>query len=370
MKTSVKGLHYNALEEGIAPAPYRDMVNVWTFGIGHTAAAGSPNPETMDRGMPYDVEAAVRRAVRLFQQRIQRYEEDVSRAITVPLAQHEFDALVSFHYNTGGILSSDGVARLNRGDKTGAWRIFSQWINGTVDGVKRPIQGLIDRRARERDLFFSGSYMLRPIPVWRVNENNRISYTDPIRSIAHDEFKTLLRSTAAEQPVKPPVWFELLRLIVELIIKIATDTQPIPDQPAGDVVDRTPSGLPVYEKASDFPWNSQRWPNFKPTEFDCKGTGRIALDPIALDKLQALRKEIGKPFYIVSGYRSPQHNRAVGGAQFSKHMDGIAFDVSMEGINERRFIQAAERHGFNGIGTYGGSFVHIDTRANQARWQK
>lgn len=367
-RSSVKGLHYNVLEEGISPAPYLDIVGVWTFGAGHTAAAGSPDPATMDRGMPYDVEAAVRRAVRLFQERIKRYEDEVARAVTIDLAQHEFDALVSFHFNTGGILSSDGVALLNAGDRVGAWGYFSKWINGTVDGVKRPIQGLIDRRQRERDLFFSGNYMLRPIPVWRVNANNKISYTNPIRSISHEEFVTLLGVTETEKPVMPPTWVQVIKLVIELFVKIATDTRPIPDQPAGKIIDRTPNGLPIYQRAADFPWNTQRWPDFKPTEFDCKGTGRIALDPVALDKLQALRKEIGKPFFIVSGYRSPEHNRAVGGAPRSKHMEGIAFDIdTTRGINQETLKKAAERLGFNGIGTYG-NFIHVDTRPNRARW--
>ena len=31
---------------------------------------------------------------------------------------------------------------------------------------------------------------------------------------------------------------------------------------------------------------------------------------------------------VLSAYRSPEHNRAVGGAEASKHMEGIAFDVA------------------------------------------
>ena len=138
-----------------------------------------------------------------------------------------------------------------------------------------------------------------------------------------------------------------------------------PRRIAPDVYGFTPSGLPIYTKASDFPdW---RWPNFKPEEFDCKGTGRIALDPNAMDALQSLREEIGKPFVIVSGYRSPEHNAAVGGAKRSKHMEGIAFDVSMRGHDAEAFRAAAARHGFNGIGSYS-TFTHIDTRSNRARW--
>ena len=34
------------------PGPYLDVKGVWTFGIGHTAAAGAPDPATLPRGMP------------------------------------------------------------------------------------------------------------------------------------------------------------------------------------------------------------------------------------------------------------------------------------------------------------------------------
>ena len=50
MKTSDAGLFALALHEGIVPAPYRDSVGVWTYGIGHTLGAGYPDPEKMLRG--------------------------------------------------------------------------------------------------------------------------------------------------------------------------------------------------------------------------------------------------------------------------------------------------------------------------------
>lgn len=128
----------------------------------------------------------------------------------------------------------------------------------------------------------------------------------------------------------------------------------------------TVNGLPIYDDPNDYP--NWRWPNFKPDEMKCKGTGRLALDPDAMDKLQALREAVGIPFHVVSAYRSPEHNSAVGGATRSKHMEGIAFDISMSNHPDKEeFKKMAEAHGFNGIGTYP-TFVHIDTRPNRARW--
>jgi lysozyme len=369
MQIPTEGLFYIATKEGIVPAPYLDPVNIWTFGIGHTNAAGAPDPSQMERGMPYDVEAAVRRAVRLYQQRIQKYVNEVLDAVTIPLQPHELSALVSFHYNTGGITRSDGTKRLNAGNKTGAWDIYQQWNKGTVNGQKVVLPGLVNRRHSERNLFFSGSYDLKPIPVYRVGSDHKIIYGSIVRSVNFEEFKSLLDVTVPiEKPPKPDLWVELAKLIWQLGVMFFTDTTPIKPKPEGKIVDRTPNGLPVYATAADYPWNTQRWPDFKPEEFDCKGTGRIALDPLTLDKLQQLRTTIGKPFYIVSGYRSPEHNRAVGGAPRSKHMEGIAFDIdTTRGINQERLKAEAERLGFNGIGTYG-NFIHIDTRQQKARW--
>ncbi len=115
-KMSDRGLLALVRHEGIVPGPYRDVKQVWTFGIGHTAAAGDPDPAAMPRGMPADLDTGIREAFGVFRADLARYEAAVLRAVKVPLEPHEFDALVSFHYNTGGIAKaalsrarSDGI---------------------------------------------------------------------------------------------------------------------------------------------------------------------------------------------------------------------------------------------------------------------
>ena len=71
----------------------------------------------------------------------------------------------------------------------------------------------------------------------------------------------------------------------------------------------------------DVPAAGWRWPNFSPGDA-CRGTGKLLVNEAALDALQALRVRLGKPLIIRSAYRSPEHNRAVGGAKASKHMEG------------------------------------------------
>ena len=48
-----------------------------------------------------------------------------------------------------------------------------------------------------------------------------------------------------------------------------------------------------------------------------------------LNKLQALCGRLDKRLIVRSGYRNSEHNRAVGGAGRSKHMNGTAFDIAM-----------------------------------------
>lgn len=120
----------------------------------------------------------------------------------------------------------------------------------------------------------------------------------------------------------------------------------------------------IYANWNDYPATEWRWPNFSPQEMACKGTGRLMLDPDAMDKLQALRTRLGRPLLITSAYRSPEHNRAVGGASRSMHMQGRAFDVRQENHDPREFIAAAQAVGFTGIGTYPRSgFIHVDNGA-------
>ncbi|MFQ3664423.1 MAG: D-Ala-D-Ala carboxypeptidase family metallohydrolase [Sphingomonadaceae bacterium] len=117
----------------------------------------------------------------------------------------------------------------------------------------------------------------------------------------------------------------------------------------------------TYRHWRDVPKNRWRWKNFSPAEIACRGTGSIRVHEDALDRLQALRDRLGKPLIVRSAYRSPAHNRAIGGAPRSKHMDGTAFDIAMANHDPVAFEAAARAVGFLGFGYYPRSgFMHID----------
>ena len=120
--------------------------------------------------------------------------------------------------------------------------------------------------------------------------------------------------------------------------------------------------MTFYQHWRNLPATAWHWPNFSPAEIACRGTGKLLVNDDALDRLQELRVTLGKPLIVNSAYRSPEHNKTVGGAKASKHLEGTAFDISMANHDPAAFIAAARKAGFKGIGTYPRSnFIHIDT---------
>ena len=130
----------------------------------------------------------------------------------------------------------------------------------------------------------------------------------------------------------------------------------------------------IYRHYSDYPVDQWRWPSFSPREMASKGEGELKIDNDAMDRLQSLRDKLGRPLLITSAYRSAAHNKRVGGAKASKHMQAIAFDVRMENHDPHEFEEAARSVGFTGFGYYPKSgFMHIDTgprRSWGTHWPK
>lgn len=82
-----------------------------------------------------------------------RYSADVARALgDAPTGQHQFDALVSFHYNTGAIARAT-LTRLHKaGDHVAAAAEFGKWVHA---GGRR-LAGLVRRREAEAALYRGG----------------------------------------------------------------------------------------------------------------------------------------------------------------------------------------------------------------------
>jgi len=75
---------------------------------------------------------------------------------------------------------------------------------------------------------------------------------------------------------------------------------------------------------------------------------------------------------ITSSYRSPEYNRAVGGAPLSQHKRFNAADLQCDGVTPHEVFKILEAWRWQGkfkggLGQYP-TFVHIDTRGSNATW--
>ena len=153
MQTSEAGVKLLMDREGVRTKAYKDSVGVWTIGVGHTAAAGPPDPRaglTITRAQ----------ALALLANDLKSYEAAVNTAVKRPLTQNQFDACVSLCFNIGqgGFKKSTVVKRINAGDMRGAADAFMMW-------VKPP--ELRGRRAAEKLQFltpYKSSTAPRPAP--------------------------------------------------------------------------------------------------------------------------------------------------------------------------------------------------------------
>ncbi len=194
MQISDEGLIALMLHEGIVPAPYKDSVGVWTYGVGHTKAAGEPDPKTMPKGMPADLDAELQFVFDVFREDLKKYGADVAKAINVVVSQSEFDAAVSFHYNTGAISTATWVKTLNGGDRALAGQQIMNW--------SKPPE-IIPRRTAEQVLFTTGIYPSGNITVWKVDDNGKVIWS-PERTLSGKEVLAMMNDPVEPTPEPTP----------------------------------------------------------------------------------------------------------------------------------------------------------------------
>ncbi|MDX1703832.1 MAG: lysozyme [Altererythrobacter ishigakiensis] len=113
----------------------------WTIGWGATGAGIGPDTvwtqAECDARLTADIE---------------RHAAEVANALgNATTSQAEFDALVSFHYNTGAIHRATLTAKHRSGDRSGAIEEFARW--NRAGG--RVLKGLVRRRQAEARIYAS-----------------------------------------------------------------------------------------------------------------------------------------------------------------------------------------------------------------------
>jgi GH24 family phage-related lysozyme (muramidase) len=119
----------------------------WTVGWGTTRYANGQKVQPGDTVTQAEADALLRND-------LAGTERQVTRAIGgAPTTQRQFDALVSFEYNTGALLSSTLLRKHKAGDFAGAAAEFLRWTH--AGGKVLP--GLVKRRAAEAALYSQGT---------------------------------------------------------------------------------------------------------------------------------------------------------------------------------------------------------------------
>ncbi len=139
MKISEYGLNLIKHFEGLELEAYQCAAGVWTIGYGHTKDV-QPGDQWSESHADHMLEVEM-----------EEYENYVNTAVTVPLSQNQFDALVSWVYNlgNGNLTSSTMLKVLNSSDYAGVPAQIKRWnkAGGKV------LEGLTRRRQAEADMF-------------------------------------------------------------------------------------------------------------------------------------------------------------------------------------------------------------------------
>jgi len=102
-------------------------------------------------------------------------------------------------------------------------------------------------------------------------------------------------------------------------------------------------------------------PNFVLDEVAQEWKGPYAVvQPHAIEHLQQMRDQLGA-LVVNSGYRNPDYNAAVGGATWSRHMYGDAFDLDPVSVTLDDLADACYAEGADFVSVYV-SHVHCDWR--------
>ena len=133
--------------EGCKLTAYRCPAGVLTIGYGHTG------PD-VEEGMTITAS----QAVALFNKDVDRFARSVENVLVgTPVSGRQFDAIVSLAYNIGlGNLRKSTLLKLvkTNPDDPAIAQEFMKHVNARVNGILKPLPGLVNRRRAEAEHYF------------------------------------------------------------------------------------------------------------------------------------------------------------------------------------------------------------------------
>lgn len=340
MQISDNGLFIIKKYEGCRLTAYKCPAGKWTIGYGHTAGVTQGMTITQAQADAY-----LRQDLAKFEKLVEKYQSKYN------WNQNEFDALVSFAFNIGSIdqLTAHG---------TRSRAVIVTKILEYVKGGGKPLPGLVKRRKDEQALFLTpaetGGKMSttktqngilkagsRGEEARKLQERLSIIGYTPGAADGHYGAKTKAAVAAFQK-----------------------DAGLVTDGIVGAKTWAALDEIKIYSKAAD--GNKAISANFKVKEFACQDKSDVIVlhSNFIAEKLQQIRSHFASPVTINSAYRTPSHNKKVGGSSNSFHVKGRAFDIVVKGKTPAEVARYAASIGIKGVIQYSWG-VHVDSRATK-----
>ena len=144
------GLNLIKSFEGCRLAAYQDVAGIWTIGYGHI------------RGVREGMTITEQQATQYLQEDLADTEGAVDwMTSAAPTTNNQYAAMVSLCFNIGsGNFKTSSVLRFHLArDYASAADAFLLWDKSHVDGQLVEVQGLLNRRRAERDLYLTEDAM-------------------------------------------------------------------------------------------------------------------------------------------------------------------------------------------------------------------
>jgi lysozyme len=152
MKLNNDGYRLISKHEGLRLKPYLCPAKIPTIGYGNTYYPDVNGT----RVTLLDKEITEQQAFDMFKEIADRFAKKVSRLVTSPINQNQFNALVSFSYNVGlaNFMKSTLLKKVNADPNDFDIRLeFAKW--NKAGGVKS--NGLVNRRSEESALYYTAN---------------------------------------------------------------------------------------------------------------------------------------------------------------------------------------------------------------------